>query len=235
MHCMNCGQELVPEAKFCGNCGAPVPGRAPVPGIIRTHSKSSGLAIASMVLGISGIVTYGLTGIIGLIMGIIALRKINRSQGELEGKGFAIAGIATGAATFFLMFIVIGGIMAAIAIPNFLRFQARAKQSEARTNLGAIYIMQADYFNRYGRYAKTFKELGWTPNGSIRYAYFLSQKDSFQPSAKEFTLPEDVEAFVNDNDFKMVAVGNIDPDATLDIWSIDQDKNIVNIVNDVTN
>ncbi|MBI3622114.1 MAG: prepilin-type N-terminal cleavage/methylation domain-containing protein, partial [Nitrospirae bacterium] len=37
-----------------------------------------------------------------------------------------------------MIVVAIIGILAAIAIPNFLRFQAKSKQAEAKTNLGAI-------------------------------------------------------------------------------------------------
>jgi general secretion pathway protein G len=49
--------------------------------------KTSGMAIASLILGILGIT------VVGLILGIIALKKITSSSGRLGGKGLAIAGI----------------------------------------------------------------------------------------------------------------------------------------------
>ena len=56
-------------------------------------AKTSGLAIGSLVLGISGLVTCGLGAIAGLVLGIVAYRKIVRSQGQVGGRGLAIAGI----------------------------------------------------------------------------------------------------------------------------------------------
>ena len=38
-----------------------------------------------------------------------------------------------------MIVVAIIGILAAIAIPNFLKFQAKSKTSEAKTNLGAIF------------------------------------------------------------------------------------------------
>jgi hypothetical protein len=60
-----------------------------------------GLSIASMVCGICGFVFYAIPGIVGLILGIIALFKIKKS-GNPAGKGFAIAGVATGGASLLL-------------------------------------------------------------------------------------------------------------------------------------
>ena len=41
-----------------------------------------------------------------------------------------------------MIVVAIIGILAAIAIPNFLRFQLKAKSSEAKTNLAAILDQQ---------------------------------------------------------------------------------------------
>jgi hypothetical protein len=54
----------------------PVPANAP----------TSGLAIASLVLGCLGICPNGLTSIIGLILGLVGLNKINKSNGTVGGK-----------------------------------------------------------------------------------------------------------------------------------------------------
>ena len=56
-------------------------------------AKTSGLAITSLVLGICGIFTCGLTAIIGLILGIVGLCAINKRAEQLKGKGLAIAGV----------------------------------------------------------------------------------------------------------------------------------------------
>lgn len=52
-----------------------------------------------------------------------------------------------------LMIVVsIIGIMAAICIPNYLRFQCRAKQSEAKEVLKAIWLVEEAYMNEEGLY-----------------------------------------------------------------------------------
>ena len=64
--------------------------------------KTSGLAIASIVLGIAGLCTVGLTGIVGIILGIIALKKIGRSGGQVAGRGLAIGGLVASIITLLL-------------------------------------------------------------------------------------------------------------------------------------
>ncbi len=44
-----------------------------------------------------------------------------------------------------MIVVAIIGILAAIAIPNFLRYQAKSKQSEAKANLGAIFTSEVSY------------------------------------------------------------------------------------------
>jgi type IV pilus assembly protein PilA len=46
--------------------------------------------------------------------------------------------------------VAIVGILAALAIPNFLRFQLRAKSSEAKANLAAIRTSEDAYFSEFG-------------------------------------------------------------------------------------
>ena len=60
--------------------------------------ESSGLAVASLVLGILSLVCFGLlSGIPAIICGKIGRTKIRNSAGTLTGSGLAMAGIITGA------------------------------------------------------------------------------------------------------------------------------------------
>jgi hypothetical protein len=61
--------------------------------------RVSALAVVSLVLGVLGFVTVGLTGVVGLILGIVALSQIRRQAGQLTGRSLAIAGIAVSAVT----------------------------------------------------------------------------------------------------------------------------------------
>ncbi|HJO22533.1 MAG TPA: prepilin-type N-terminal cleavage/methylation domain-containing protein, partial [Myxococcota bacterium] len=51
-----------------------------------------------------------------------------------------------------MIVVAIIGILAAIAIPNFLRFQLKAKSSEGKTNLAAIRTAEESYYAEYGYY-----------------------------------------------------------------------------------
>jgi type IV pilus assembly protein PilA len=92
--------------------------------------------------------------------------------------------IAKGFTLIELMIVVaIIGILAAIAIPNFVKFQCRSKQGEARTNLKGIYVAEDAYRGRNGIYisltnaeatASTPNELGFNVQGKIRYSYVVA-------------------------------------------------------------
>ena len=93
------------------------------------------------------------------------------------------------------------GLLAALAIPNFITYQARARRGEAYANLAGIARAERGYFAENGTYyealthpnpggggtnlgaqthgwdgaAKTeFKGLGWEPEGRVRYAYDIN-------------------------------------------------------------
>src|ERR671925_986620 len=71
-----------------------------------------------------------------------------------------------------MIVVAIIGILAAIAIPNFLRYQAKSRQAEARTNLGGIFVAETSYFGEQSRYGN-FTEIGFTLAGAQanRYTY----------------------------------------------------------------
>jgi len=71
-----------------------------------------------------------------------------------------------------MIVVAIIGILAAIAIPNFLKFQAKSKQSEAKSNLGAIFTGQTSYFGEQNTYGN-FSQINWSPSGTPRYRYVL--------------------------------------------------------------
>jgi prepilin-type processing-associated H-X9-DG protein len=83
---------------------------------VRSSSKTAGLAIASLVLGILSLTCLWVFGAIpAIICGIIALNKINRSGGQLTGQGQAIAGLVMGAVSFLLLPILAGMLLPALS------------------------------------------------------------------------------------------------------------------------
>jgi len=103
-----------------------------------------------------------------------------------------------------MIVVAITGILAAIAIPNFLRYQARSRRSEAFVNLSAVARTEKAFqatrgvfhdsnapFPNYVPYGglgthkmnwdgpseNAFGELGWKPEGEVYYSYETNTSD----------------------------------------------------------
>lgn len=110
------------------------------------QNRKTGLAIASLVIGIVSLPTGGclLVGaLVGIVLGIVALVKASRSPEEYGGQGFAIGGIVTSAISLVLLPFV--GIIAAIAIPSLLRARVAANEAAAIGDIRTVISAEAAY------------------------------------------------------------------------------------------
>ncbi len=217
------------ENETCPRCG-----RHEFPGPVQSanDSRLSGLAVASLAVSCMGLVSLGIMGLVGMIIGIFAYRSIQRSEGKLSGRGLAIAGMAAGGTTFLMLFFPA---LAAIAIPNIIRYSEQQKQLEAKNNLMKIFEAQTEYYREYGHYGSAFKVIEWEPDGETRYSYYLFPGESIQADkGGPYDLPSGFKAFVDNENFLAVAVGNIDSDETVDLWTIDQNRLLRNVIDDLT-
>ena len=142
----------------------------------------------------------------------------------LRNKGFTLIEL--------MIVVAIIGILAAIAIPNFLGFVSKARRSEVKSNLEAIYRAELSYFGEKDRYSNSFGDIRWVPVGVAYYTYsvgieYFGKDNNVNPK------PAIATPAANDNSFTAYGWGNIDPDSTVDIWHIDQLKNLVTDVDDI--
>jgi len=113
MYCPKCGTENPDDAQVCRSCSwvlTSISTTAPA-----QDAKTSGLAIASLVLAILSPFTCLLTGLPAIILGIVALVKIEKSAGRLKGKGLAISGIVVPGVAFPVIALLMGILMPALA------------------------------------------------------------------------------------------------------------------------
>ncbi|MCU0701581.1 MAG: hypothetical protein MUC96_34145 [Myxococcaceae bacterium] len=159
-------------------------------------------------------------------------------------------------ATVIIVILVVGlvlccviGMLAAIAIPNFVRFQAKSKQAEVRSNLKAAYVAEMAYFASENAYSADVGKVGFNPSPANRYLYAFSTEGdlaaSGAPGDGKTGVLADAARFGIDNDalekgvppglwaetgvqgtcpdacsITIVAAGNVDNDSTIDVWSI---------------
>ena len=112
------------------------------PGALSPPSRTSGLAITSLVLGCLGILTCGITSLVGLILGIVALVRINKSHGQLGGQGLALAGtIVSG------VFLLLAPIPAAILFPALAKAKQKASSIQCMNNIKQLNLGLIMYAN----------------------------------------------------------------------------------------
>ena len=87
-----------------------------------------------------------------------------------KNKGFTLIEL--------MIVVAIIGIMAAIAIPNFISYMCKSKQTEAKTNLGAIATSQEAYAAETNTYSTSFTTIGFVTKGSPRYTYTIDTANS---------------------------------------------------------
>jgi len=146
------------------------------------ETKTSGMAITSLVLSCSGILIGIFGAIPGAILGIISLKKINASQGKLGGKGFAIAGISVGG-----FMTLMGLIVLAVMIPVLSVSRAMSDKATTMANMQAINTAVMVYELDKGRLPQDISEL--TPEYLVEmpidiwgnsYVYTTTGADEFE-------------------------------------------------------
>ncbi len=156
-----------------------------------------------------------------------------------------------------MVVVAIIGILSAIAVPNFKKYQAKSKQSEAKIQLAAVYSVQIGANSDYDSFATCIGDLGFdtpprgyyavgfgaddaTTRGYIttrggactNTTFFISPGILLEAEAGNTNVAATnlatYDAVPTEDTFEATAVGNISRDVAFDHWSINQNKALVN-------
>ncbi len=128
-----------------------------------------------------------------------------------------------------MIVVAIIGIIAAIAVPNFLTFQAKAKQTEAKANLGGVYVAQTSYFSTNSTYG-TFSEIGFISSYHAARVYTYTDGTEVQPGKAGTVTCDDttISPGVTTSGFSATAAGLISNAGITDCWYINDQKRLSN-------
>jgi len=110
--------------------------------------RTSGMAIASLTLGLFSFCLSVLTGIPAIILGALSLRAIKRSDRRISGKSMAVAGIVTGSIGVLLL--------PAVIVPAILAAREAAHRAECANNLKQIALAMMNYESANGCFPPAF-------------------------------------------------------------------------------
>jgi type IV pilus assembly protein PilA len=121
-----------------------------------------------------------------------------------------------------MIVVVIIGILAALAIPRFMRSTTKSKQSEAKQLLKQVYTMQRAYRQEYNSYCLD----GAAASAAAPAAFARIGVDVMASARYTYTMAAAL------NTFSCTATANLDDDGTVDTWTIDQTGALVNSIDD---
>ncbi len=140
-----------------------------------------------------------------------------------------------------MIVVAIIGILSAIAIPNFNKFQAKSKQSEAKLNLKSIFtaakarLAEKDDYASSATAATAFQEIGFQPEKGNRYTYKYGG-DTIKTDGRfgggtafiEVGVASPTISVGDTKNFLATAAANIDGDTLKDEWLINSDNLLAN-------
>lgn len=130
------------------------------PALPNPDAKTSGQAVWSLALGILSITCLWILGSIpAIILGIMSIRKVDRSGGALKGKGMGIAGIVTGGAGVLLGLIPLA-IVASVTMPALTVVHERAEAAKQAGEIRSLLLACRSYSSDFdGRFPDELQEL----------------------------------------------------------------------------
>jgi len=156
-----------------------------------------------------------------------------------------------------MVVVAIIGILATVAVPNFQKYQAKAKTSEAKLSLASIHTSETTFFSEWDTYATCLDAMGVMGPGRGYYwfgfnanvaslnttavaagatactsttAYNLKPAQAITPSGGTAIASGDIiaAATVDSVGFTAAAAGRLKSGSPADVWTITASKTMAN-------
>ena len=176
---------MSPPSRFCSNCGTPADAAS-------AHCARCGNVIAAGAPA-------------------TAQRDVAASGSKRGMTSLVLGLVGCGVGGFF--FLVCGGILAAIAIPNFVRQGAISRQNDAKANLEALWAAERAWAASHDG---EFLDFYATPEDA-------SDENLARLGVDLGTMHHEYEGYFDGDLFVIVASGNLDEDDSLDEWELTSD------------
>ncbi len=119
-----------------------------------------------------------------------------------------------------LIVLIIIGILVLLAMPNLMPLISKAKSTEAQLQLEHIHTLEKSYFYLHSKYSSDFRDISFEPstltssggNANYQIEIVAASNTAFKARAN--------------------AVTDFDGDGVLNVWEVDQDKNIKEVTPD---
>ena len=124
--------------------------------------------------------------------------------------------------TEVLVVLVIIGILVLLALPNLMPLITKAKSTEAKVQLEHLHTLERAHFYERSRYSSDLNSLGFIQEKLV------TEAENGQANYRIEVVASTPTAFTA----RATAVVDFDADGTFNIWEIDQDKNLREVVQD---
>lgn len=133
--------------------------------------------------------------------------------------------------------------LASVALPSLGTFSQQSKRASAKVALRDVAEAEHAYFATHNRFCVTFEECAWRAPRRSLYLYYLHPNEVVGGTGEEESAllrlranaaisAMNLKPEVSQASFIIFAVGDPDEDGDLDIWSIDEDNNLVHLIGD---
>ena len=185
---------------------------------------------------------------------ILPYKNIRALQGQ---EGFSLIEL--------MMVVVIIGVLTTVGVPQYQKFQMKAKRSEVKSLLSSMYTAQTAFFAEWGQYYEDFDAIGYGLDGDLGYLVGFISGTMYGPATHPSSFYRGLRASIyntkqycdrgnvctyskaraanTDLGFALISSGgdafvfggaaNLDADAYKDRWSINNDRELLLLRDDI--